>query len=420
MSAILFFFCAFAAQAADDLMTKQIAINVAEAGTLASKVGSADKYKITSLRLTGCLNAEDMKFIREMAGCCYDESGSRYGGHLRHLDMADAKFVGEGSFELYHPDPNSKGRFYKETGVIKESRVGRFQFAFLDSLQTVVLPKNTTEIGYSGFNGCSSLTSVSLPDGLTTMGEWAFTDCTALASVSLPESLTFINGQAFLRCASLTSVSLPKDLTYLGDLAFAGCANLASVSLPDGLAEINGYTFAYTGLTSVEFPKGLTKIGYFAFVGCANLTSVSLPEGLAEIGGRAFYDCGNLASVSLPASLAKLGNYPFDGCNNLTAVYAYMPTPTKVDGTLFESEVTENATLYVPQGHVQDYRAADYWGDFKNIVEFNPAGVEPVPADARVEESARYSLGGHRLAAPAKGLNIVKYSDGTAKKVIVR
>ena len=53
-------------------------------------------------------------------------------------------------------------------------------------------------------------------------------------------------------------------------------------------------------------------------------------------------------------------------------------------------------------------------------VEFNPAGVEPVPTDASTMESARYSLGGHRLAAPEKGLNIVKYSDGTAKKIVVR
>lgn len=397
LSVILFFLCTFAAQAADDLITTQTTIDVAEAGTLASKVGSADKYKITSLRLTGNLNVEDMKFIREMAGCYYDENGSKYDGHLQHLDLADAKFVGDESFDAYYPDPEHEGKFYKETARIEESRVGKFQFAFLHDLQTVVLPKNTTEISYGGLYDCRGLTSVSLPEGLTTIGEWAFTDCTSLASVSFPESLTFINGHAFLRCASLTSVSLPKSQTRIEDLTFAGCASLASVSLPEDLTEIGGYAFAYTGLTSLSLPKGVTGIEYFAFLGCDKLTSVSLPEGLTTI-----------------------GNYVFMECTNIASVYAYMPTPPALSNTDFDTEVTANATLYVPQGHAQDYRATAYWSDFANIVEFNPAGVEHTPAGMSATESARYTLGGHRLAAPAKGLNIVKYSDGTAKKVIVK
>ena len=197
---------------------------MAEAGTLASKVGSADKYKITNLKLTGNLNVEDMKFIREMAGCYYDENGSKYDGHLQHLDLADAKFVGDESFDAYYPDPVHEGKFYKETARIEESRVGRFQFAFLHDLKTVVLPKNTTEISYGGLYDCRGL----------------------------------------------TSVSLPKSQTRIEALTFAGCANLASVSLPEDLTEIGGYAFAYSGLTSLSLPKGVTGIEYLP-VGGINL-----------------------------------------------------------------------------------------------------------------------------------------------------
>ena len=67
----------------------------------------------------------------------------------------------------------------------------------------------------------------------------------------------------------------------------------------------------------------------------------------------------------------------------------------------------------------------DYWlsgfGDyFKNIVEFDVTGIDKTTTSTDVEEVARYSVNGQLLSAPTKGLNIVKYSDGSVKKVAVR
>ena len=48
------------------------------------------------------------------------------------------------------------------------------------------------------------------------------------------------------------------------------------------------------------------------------------------------------------------------------------------------------------------------------------AAVEGVEADnENVEEVARYTVDGRRIGAPEKGINIVKYSDGKIKKVVV-
>lgn len=80
--------------AAGNLITEQVTVNVATAGTLSSKIPEADKYRITNLKLTGELNVEDIKFIRQMAGCYYDTGGSKYPGKLQHLDLGGAKFVG--------------------------------------------------------------------------------------------------------------------------------------------------------------------------------------------------------------------------------------------------------------------------------------------------------------------------------------
>lgn len=47
-------------------------------------------------------------------------------------------------------------------------------------------------------------------------------------------------------------------------------------------------------------------------------------------------------------------------------------------------------------------------------------GMDSAKADAGVSEVARYSLDGRKLSAPQKGINILRMSDGTTRKVIVK
>lgn len=47
-------------------------------------------------------------------------------------------------------------------------------------------------------------------------------------------------------------------------------------------------------------------------------------------------------------------------------------------------------------------------------------GVEETVAEGDVREVARYSLNGCKLAAPQKGINIIRMSDGTTRKVLVK
>ena len=70
-------------------------------------------------------------------------------------------------------------------------------------------------------------------------------------------------------------------------------------------------------------------------------------------------------------------------------------------------------------GTRDDYWISDIGSYFENIVEFDATGIDKTTISADVEEVARYSVNGLRLSAPTKGLNIVKYSDGSVKKVAV-
>lgn len=375
--------------AADNLITEQVTINVATAGTLSSKIPKADKYRITNLKLTGELNVEDIKFIRQMASYYYDNCKDN--GNLQHLDLGGAKFVGEGEFTVSY----GGGR----TAKFSSNVVGDYVFCALKVLQSIVLPDGLQLIRDRAFLSCSGLSSVTLPNGLQTIGEAAFLGCKSLSSVTLPDGLQTIGKEAFADCYSLSSVSFPDGLQTIDYEAFWDCTSLSSVSLPDGLQTIGEEAFKYcSSLTSVSLPEGLQTIGSSAFYGCSSLSSVSLPEGLKTIGSHAFYNCSSLTSVflpdglqtidysafegcssltsvSLPEGLQTIGASAFKYCESLTSVYANMKVPAQMEQYTFGDNTTQNATLFVPVGYIYTYMNSK-WKCFKNIKEFGTLNTD--------------------------------------------
>ena len=98
-------------------------------------------------------------------------------------------------------------------------------------------------------------------------------------------------------------------------------------------------------------------------------------------------------------------------------IYSNKLIPVDDNGTL---KGPENCTLYVPQGLAEAYRTS-IWGEYHlNIAEMTTTGIKTVSATSDVKEVFRYSVAGQKLDAPVKGLNIVKYSDGSIKKVAVQ
>ena len=184
---------------------------------------------------------------------------------------------------------------------------------------------------------------------------------------------------------------------------------------------IDSYAFKdCRGLTSLTLPAGITEIGYCAFSGCSGLTSLTLPAGITKIGTWAFRGCSGLTSLNLPAGITEIYNNTFEGCSGLTSIYVYAEKVPKIGSNVFNGVDAKKCTLYVPMGTRDDYWVSDFGDYFENIVEFEATGIDKTTTSTDVEEVARYSVNGQRLSAPTKGLNIVKYSDGSVKKVAVR
>ena len=230
------------------------------------------------------------------------------------------------------------------------------------------------ELGYYVFEGCSGLTSLTIPSSVTEIGKSAFQDCSGLTSLTIPSSVTSIGNYAFLGCSSLTSLTIPSGVTSIGDYAFKGCS----------------------GLTSLNIPSSVTSIGDYAFADCSSLTSLTIPSGVTSIGYCAFDSCSGLTSIYVyPENLPELATGIFNGCD------------------------AKKCTVYVPKGTYDAYKSSEF-GYFEKIVEFDASGIDKVTTSTNAKEVSRYSANGQRLSAPAKGLNIVKYSDGSVKKVVVQ
>ena len=394
----------------DDLITKQITIKLDEAGTLPDRIASSKKYKITNLKIVGEINGTDWNMIREMAGRNYQESSTE--GNLSVLDLSEAKIVAGGDYYYYDNLFNNKV-------YTSNDEIGEYAFAYCSGLTSLTLPVGITSIGEFAFSGCSGLTSLTLPAGITSIGEYAFYGCSGLTSLNLPAGITEIGESTFSDCSGLTSLTLPAGITSIGISAFAYCSGLTSLNLPAGITSINyGAFLDCSGLTSLTLPDGITSIGSRAFYGCSGLTSLTLPAGITSIGDDTFYGCSGLTSLTLPAGITWIGESAFSYCSGLTSIYVYAEKIPRIGRYAFEGCASRKCTLYVPKETYDNYRLSEF-GYFENIVEFDATGIDKTTTSTDVEEVSRYSLNGQRLVGPTKGLNIVKYSDGSVKKVAV-
>ena len=209
---------------------------------------------------------------------------------------------------------------------------------------------------------------------VSSIGERAFCAGPALTSVTLPGSITSIGDYAF-ESSGLSSISIPANVTSIGEGAFGG-SGLTSIIIPDNVESIGDNTFSGCyQLTSVTLSDNITSIGNFMFAGCELLTSITIPNSVTNIGERAFGFCPNLQSITIPASVVSIAGDAFYECSSLTDIYMLNTVPVSILDDTFTADNYNNARLHVPQGKAADYRNAEGWKNFVDIVDDAVSGI---------------------------------------------
>lgn len=288
--------------------------------------------------------------------------------------------------------------------------IGDDAFYDCDELTSITIPAGVTSIGTGVLQGCDKLTTITvdngnttfdsrnncnaiiekatntliqgcnkstIPDGIVAIGNDAFGWCSALTALSLPTSVTTIGENAFYSCGGLTSLTIPAGVTSIGKGAFADCTGVTAISVESGNTYYDSRNNCnaiiekatntlLTGCKNTIIPDGITTIGKSAFIDCA-ISSVSIPNSVTTIGEQAFYNC-NLTSITIPASVTSIGKNAFWSNTNMTSIIAKAQTPPSCSGDAFNN-VPYTATVCVPCGTAETYKAATGWSRFSNYTE---------------------------------------------------
>ena len=293
-------------------------------------------------------------------------------------------------------------------------------FYFCSNLKSITIPGTVKKFGTSMFWGCTSLQSAVLEEGLDSVPNAMFNEVASLTSVTLPSTIKSIGDAAFAS-TGLTTVDLPANLEYIGEMAFQ-MSPLVSFNVPDKVTEIGGYALSWNGdLKEVTLGKSVKKIGEYCMESCSALTKLTLNEGLETIKPFAISWCSSLTELTIPSTVTQIDSCAMYG-TPLTSLTNKAVAPQTISYDVFQinhsKAIYNTCTLYVPQESLETYKSAENWKEFYRI-EALMSGVDDIDAD-EVTVVAIYKLDGTKVDEPTNGVNILKMSNGTTRKVIIR
>lgn len=157
-----------------------------------------------------------------------------------------------------------------------------------------------------------------------------------------------------------------------------------------------------TGISNV------TNIGEYAFYGC---TGVS---GVTGIGDETC-DGAGLTEITIPSSVTSVGEHTFASCTNLKAVYTNPATPPICGAECFYG-IASDHVIWVSEDSYNDYISSD-WNIYNIQALDDKSAIDGLETADGATATECYDLQGRRLNAPVKGVNIIKYFDGTVRKI---
>ena len=281
------------------------------------------------------------------------------------------------------------------------TQIGRYAFTGT-ACSTIKFGKNVRSIGAEAFNGCRNLSGdLTLPDSVQIVGDRAFSGCTGLngtltlgsslqtigagafhycpfsGDLVIPDNVTSIGDSAFyisdyLRPETQGTLTLGKNLRTIGKAAFSGCAFTGSLTIPEGVTEIANGTFSssrsngmFTG--TLTLPSTLKTIGAEAFAYTDFSGELLIPDGVTSIGAHAFKECDGFGgTLSLPDSIKTVGERAFYLCKGFTGL-KLSASLTKIEERSFAHMYGLKTEVVIPEGVTEIGESAFSCSDMPSV-----------------------------------------------------
>jgi hypothetical protein len=364
---------------------RQYTVELTEAGTLQTMIPADKKNIVEELKVVGPINAEDLKYLKEMCGL---------DGMLTSIDLSDATIVeGDGNAANELPVEAFQSTFSLEHIVLPKNLEVIGSLAFMDSgIKEFVLPKTVKELGRDIFYYARDLSKLSVEEGnpvfdsrdncnaiietatntlrigcvntvipntVTALGDMAFSGKPGLEVIDIPNSVTSLGWAAFWADTELTKVKLSANITSLSDSPFGGCDRITSFVIDEGNSK---YDSRDNCNAIIETATNTLVQGFSTTV---------IPDGVECIASAAFRSLSTLTEIEIPASVKKIESEAFLYCNQMTKVVSHIKKPFAVSSMVFAGDNMKIAKLYVPYGTKEAYASTPGWDNFPNIIEMD-------------------------------------------------
>lgn len=350
---------------------------------------------------------------------------------------------------------------------LKYMNYGAFSYCWdLENINNI--PKHIENLGEAVFSGTKFLDN-GIKNEFFVFSDWLikYTPQGETAKVTVPEGIFGISAYALTDADN--TVVLPKSLraasvwAFSSDLKYIDTGDNPVYAYKDGILFREGTTTFYKNdrqlkdevsvdgmwvdvifnnavkngvllipgkvetAGNVVKSVGGVKIGELPGLTCEKLI---VDEGVKYITYHAFRNFEPLQYVDLPSTLINIGSFAFVDAK-IESLVCRMPQPMEVPYNFIYYIKEFNSKVYVPKALLDTYKTTEsYWKiipaeNFYQIEVNVPesgilASVKPIESVGKATVKAIYTLNGTKVNSLQHGMNIVKMSDGTVRKVMTK